>query len=129
MVKTKTKNAKKRQAPSHAEISRRGGAARTTAQNDARRRNAQLAGRPKRVCIHCGEGVRGGHVDQSLDTTCGAHGWRWRKPHELASPSSPSADQVLDALAFTIRASKATSPDSAILQTIIEAVRATGRAV
>jgi len=54
--------------------------------------NAQRAGRPRRVCVHCGERVYGGHVDRALDTTCGAHAWRWQtraEVHALAQ-ASPS---------------------------------------
>jgi hypothetical protein len=43
--------------------------------------NAQLAGRPRRICTTCGEPVVGGHVDRRLDLTCGAHGWRWQQKH------------------------------------------------
>jgi hypothetical protein len=73
MKKTTKKN------PAAQALGRLGGAAGTKAQNRARRENAQLAGRPRRVCRHCGEPVVGGHADRSLDETCGAHGWRWQK--------------------------------------------------
>jgi hypothetical protein len=61
-----------------------GGSANTDKQNAARKQNAQRAGRPRRVCITCNEPVVGGHVDRRLDTSCGAHGWRWQRrddPH------------------------------------------------
>lgn len=60
-------------------LGRLGGQARTSAQNAARKRNAQTAGRPGRVCTTCGEPVLGGHQDRRLDDTCGAHGWRWQR--------------------------------------------------
>src|SRR5215831_11639496 len=60
-------------------LGRLGGAAGTRAQNRARKKNAQLAGRPRRICTTCGEPVAGGHVDRRLDETCGAHGWRWQQ--------------------------------------------------
>jgi len=63
-----------------------GGRANTEAQLAARRKNAQLAGRPRRVCRHCGEPVRGGHADAALDTSCGAHGWRWQRPSHPDRP-------------------------------------------
>ena len=63
-------------------LGRLGGQAGTTAQNVARKRNAQLGGRPRRVCTHCGEPVVGGHVNRALDLTCGPHGWKWQKPSE-----------------------------------------------
>jgi hypothetical protein len=65
-------------------LGRLGGRAGTSKQNEARKRNAQRAGRPGRVCIACNEPVVGGHVDRRLDATCGAHGWRWQRrddPH------------------------------------------------
>lgn len=63
-------------------LGRKGGSANTVAQHRARQENAQLAGRPRRVCSHCGEPVRGGHVDKRQDATCGEHGWKWQKPSE-----------------------------------------------
>ena len=63
-------------------LGRLGGQAGTKAQNRARKQNAKLAGRPRRVCNHCGEPVIGGHVDRALDVKCGAHGWRWQKQSE-----------------------------------------------
>jgi hypothetical protein len=73
---------KKTMNPHARELGRLGGLAGTPAQNRARRRNAQHAGRPRRVCTTCGEPVRGGHVNRALDDTCGPHGWRWQKPSE-----------------------------------------------
>lgn len=61
-----------------AALGRLGGSANTPAQNKARKQNAQHAGRPARVCVCCGERVRGGHVNPKLDKKCGeGHGWRW----------------------------------------------------
>lgn len=56
-----------------------GGAAGTAAQNAARKRNAQKAGRPRRICKRCKQPVVGGHLDRALDDSCGAHGWRWQR--------------------------------------------------
>ena len=63
-------------------LGRLGGSANTRAQQRARKRNAQLAGRPRRICTHCGEPVIGGHADRLLDVSCGAHGWTWQKQSE-----------------------------------------------
>lgn len=74
-----------------------GGRAGTTKQNEARKRNAQRAGRPGRVCIKCNEPVVGGHVDRSLDTVCGAHGWRWQRrddPHDSTVDGSVSRERA-----------------------------------
>lgn len=64
------------------QLGRLGGSANTSKQNAARKKNAQMAGRPRRVCNHCGERVTGGHANKSLDVLCGAHGWHWQKAHE-----------------------------------------------
>jgi hypothetical protein len=68
--------------PAAQALGRLGGQAGTKAQNRARAQNAQLAGRPGRVCVDCGEPVHGGHKDRRLDKTCKGHRWRWRKPGE-----------------------------------------------
>jgi hypothetical protein len=60
-------------------LGRRGGRAKTPKQHAARKRNATKAGRPRRVCIHCGGAVVGGHVVRKQDERCGAHGWRWQQ--------------------------------------------------
>jgi hypothetical protein len=60
-------------------LGRLGGQANTAKQNAARRKNAKLAGRPRRVCKLCHQPVLGGHVDRALDATCGAHGWVWQQ--------------------------------------------------
>lgn len=82
---------KKRPAPAAAQSAAQllgslGGKANTRAQNIARARNAQRAGRPRRVCSVCHEPVRGGHLDRDLDETCGKHGWRWQKPEGAGRP-------------------------------------------
>jgi len=63
-------------------LGQRGGLANTEKQQAARKLNAKRAGRPRRVCVHCGEPVIGGHVDRSRDESCGAHGWRWQSRAE-----------------------------------------------
>jgi len=78
-------------------LGRLGGAANTPAQQRARRRNAQFAGRPRRVCTSCGEPVAGGHVDRRLDDVCGQHGWRWQQGAQ--APESPEKDLLRAVLA------------------------------
>jgi hypothetical protein len=65
-------------------LGRLGGSANTPAQKRARRENAKLAGRPRRVCTKCGEPVHGGgvHKDRALDETCGGLYWKWQKRSE-----------------------------------------------
>jgi hypothetical protein len=63
-------------------LGRLGGSKNSPKQQRARKLNAKRAGRPRRVCVHCGEAVKGGHVDRRLDSSCGAHGWRWQKRNE-----------------------------------------------
>jgi hypothetical protein len=70
-------------------LGRLGGQANTKAQNRARKQNAQLAGRPRRVCTHCNEPVVGGHADRALDESCGRHGWRWERAG-TGHPAPPS---------------------------------------
>jgi len=65
--------------PHAVKLGRRGGKAGSPAQKTARRSNIAGVGRPRRVCLVCGEPVTGGHVDRALDTSCGAHGWRWQR--------------------------------------------------
>jgi hypothetical protein len=72
---------KKKNAAAQA-LGRLGGSAGSVAQNRARKANAQFAGRPRRVCNHCGEPIVGGHANKALDLTCGAHGWHWQKQSE-----------------------------------------------
>jgi len=78
------------------QLGRLGGLANTEAQQRARQKNAQRAGRPRRVCIYCGEPVKGGHADPKRDKTCGAHGWCW---HRRFADPRPAAH--LDATLFT----------------------------
>jgi hypothetical protein len=71
-------------------LGQRGGLANTEKQQLTRKLNAKRAGRPRRVCLHCGEPVIGGHVDRSLDSSCGAHGWRWQsRAEQFAQHSAP----------------------------------------
>jgi hypothetical protein len=65
-------------------LGRLGGAANTTAQQKARRKNGTLGGRPRRVCTRCGEPVLGGgvHKDRALDASCGGRFWKWQKRSE-----------------------------------------------
>jgi hypothetical protein len=76
-------------------LGRLGGSKNTDAQLAARRRNAKLAGRPRRVCVQCGAPVRGGHHDAALDTSCGAHGWRWQRQSEDDRPPVPADPALL----------------------------------
>lgn len=75
------KNPTRKKNPAAVALGKRGGAAKTPKQNAARKQNAQLAGRPRRVCLHCGAPVVGGHVNRLLDqpSVCGPHGWRWQQ--------------------------------------------------
>jgi len=87
-----------RKNPAAQALGRLGGRAGTKAQNRARKANAQLAGRPRRICTHCGEPVRGGHADRSLDDSCGAHGWRWERAGTgVPAPPSPLLQLVREA--------------------------------
>lgn len=83
-TKTKTGKTRKTAAPENPAVAlgRLGGLANTEKQQKARALNAQKAGRPRRVCKHCGEPVVGGHVDRALDQKCGEHGWRWQSRRE-----------------------------------------------
>ena len=96
-VKTKAKKTKKLTPPAiapapldknpHAQaLGRLGGSQNTPAQVKARLKNAKRAGRPGRVCIHCGEPVRGGHQDPKLDATCHARAWTWAEPKNRREP-------------------------------------------
>lgn len=90
---TRTRTTKKSAAA--ALIGRLGGKAGTSKQNDARKRNAQLAGRPRRVCNVCGEPVKG-HLNIALDEACGQHGWHWQKKHErVAAVNGPKLAHVV----------------------------------
>jgi hypothetical protein len=76
-------------------LGRLGGKAGTSKQNAARKRNAQRAGRPRRVCITCNEPVVGGHVDRRLDASCGAHGWRWQRRDDPHVPNDDAVDTIV----------------------------------
>jgi len=73
---------KMKKNPAAVALGRLGGARNTRKQMEARKRNAQKAGRPRRVCAACGEPVLGFHVDRALDDSCGIHEWKWQKPSE-----------------------------------------------
>src|SRR5262249_30194749 len=78
--------------PAAVALGRLGGGANTTAQHRARQQNARRGGRPGRICVYCGEPVRGGHVDVKLDDRCGQHGWRWQQGHtDTIRPSGATA--------------------------------------
>jgi hypothetical protein len=85
--------------PAAQALGRLGGMANTKAQNRARKRNAKFAGRPGRVCVVCGEPVRGGHEDKRLDESCGHHGWRWSRGDDAApSPAVVLIREAIDAI-------------------------------
>lgn len=87
--------------PAAQALGRLGGSAGTKAQNKARKQNAKLGGRPRRVCTHCGEPVSGGHTDRTLDETCGAHGWKWEQGgRDVDAPPNPVIDLLRDAIAI-----------------------------
>jgi hypothetical protein len=112
-------------------LGRLGGQANTPAQQAARRRNAQRAGRPRRVCETCGEPVVGGHADRRLDRQCGQHGWRWeRGGTRLPTPANPDRT-ALDAIARHLSTPALTDIVGAIdtLTAIADLVRLTGRTV
>ena len=88
--------------PAAAALGRLGGARNTKKQQAARKRNAQLAGRPGRVCAHCGEPVLGGHVDRRLDTTCGQHGWRWSQRGSPVAHKPNPMRAALDQIAAVV---------------------------
>lgn len=85
-------------------LGRLGGSANTAKQNRARRANAKLGGRPRRVCAHCNQPVRGGHVDRKLDTSCGQRGWRWESAggERKAPPDENAAELALDDIATAL---------------------------
>ena len=96
MAKAKTIPPKNKAAQA---LGRLGGSRNSKAQQRARKRNAQLAGRPGRVCATCLQPVLGGHVDRTLDETCGQHGWKWMRAGKK-HPAPPNADRAaLDQLA------------------------------
>lgn len=106
-------------------LGRLGGAANTPAQQRARKRNAKLAGRPGRVCLHCGEPVAGGHVERALDESCGQHGWRWQQGAN-GKPTATGATATLDAIATELRRGR-NRDDQDTIRAIADLVRASGR--
>jgi len=85
--------------PAAQALGRLGGQANTKAQNRARKQNAQQAGRPRRICTHCGEPVVGGHADRALDDTCGRHGWRWERAGTgVPAPPSKALQLIREAI-------------------------------
>lgn len=109
-------------------LGRLGGMANTPAQQRARQRNAQKAGRPGRVCVHCGQPVIGGHADRNLDASCGAHGWRWERAGVRHPAPLSDERRALDAIAkvLAVAAARGTDPS---FEAIARAIRSTGRAV
>lgn len=110
-------------------LGRLGGQANTRAQQLARKRNAQKAGRPRRVCNHCSMPVAGGHVDRKLDKTCGQHGWSWERagqPH--TAPKDPEAI-ALDDIANVLRDSPPGRDAPDVVQHIARVLRGVGRKV
>jgi hypothetical protein len=108
-----------------AALGRLGGSANTKAQQRARKRNAQLAGRPRRVCAKCGEPVRGGHLDRALDDVCGAHGWRWQQGDRPAGrpAAAPSAAQLLVVLTAALAQASVPPAIRTALESAVSALR------
>jgi hypothetical protein len=89
-VKTTPKKTRPKKLPGHPgmteknpaaqALGRLGGTRNTEAQKKARLKNAKRAGRPARVCVHCGEPVWGGHKDKRLEQTCPGRAWTWGHP-------------------------------------------------
>jgi len=72
-------------------LGRLGGSRNTPAQVKARADNAKLAGRPGRVCAHCGEPVYGGHKNSKQNKRCDSHTWEWQKPRDvIVAAQTPS---------------------------------------
>jgi len=63
-------------------LGRLGGSQNTPAQIQAKRRNAELAGRPGRICADCGQPVHGWHKNRALDFRCQGRTWRWQSQNE-----------------------------------------------
>jgi len=73
--------------PAAQALGRLGGSRNTQAQKDARAANSKLAGRPGRICAHCGLAVYGGHKDAKQNKRCDGRTWEWQKPRDvLVSP-------------------------------------------
>ena len=68
--------------PAAQALGRLGGVKNTPAQVKARARNAKFAGRPRRICVTCGEPVHGGHKDQRQNVRCAGTTWKWQKQSE-----------------------------------------------
>lgn len=107
-----------------AALGRLGGAVNSPAQQRARKRNAKLAGRPGRVCVHCGEPVAGGHVDRALDESCGQHGWRWQQGANGTVRPAGGVTLTLATIAAITRRRSLTDADR--LAQIVAALRAVG---
>lgn len=114
--------------PAAQALGRLGGAKNTPAQQRARKRNAQKAGRPRRVCTKCAQPVIGGHADRALDATCGAHGWRWERAgvdHPAPVNRERAAlDAIADVLAVAVERNIEPSFDA-----LARIVRNTGRKI
>jgi len=118
------KHAKKN--PAARALGRLGGLANTPKQNKARALNAQKAGRPGRVCKKCAQPVLGGHVDRTLDDSCGQHGWRWERAGvSVAAPVGPER-KALDAIAAAMTGVEWNADTCAAVAAIL---RGTGRPV
>lgn len=123
----------KRKNPAAVALGRRGGSANTPAQRAQRQAAAQFAGRPRRVCVDCGQPVVGGHQDRRLDETCGPvrHGWRWQQGSAPANGngaggvSAVGDGRALDALCGFL---EAVGDDGLIpWHAVADYVRASGR--
>jgi len=77
--------------PAAVRLGRLGGSKNTAKQQAARRQNAPLGGRSRRVCTSCGSHVdyrkidgvtHHGHLDPALDASCHGHRWTWQTPSE-----------------------------------------------
>lgn len=91
----KTKAVHVHKDPAAVALGRKGGAQNTRAQQEAREQNGQRGGRPGRVCVFCSEPVGSGHDDRKLDSTCGAHGWRWKRKHDLPGSQREALERDL----------------------------------
>jgi len=107
-------------------LGRLGGSRNSPAQQRARKRNSKLAGRPGRVCATCLQPVLGGHVDRSLDDTCGMHGWKWMRAGKR-HPAPPNPERAaLDRMAEAM-SGQSWSADTC--DAIAAILRDTGRSV
>lgn len=69
--------------PAAQSLGRLGGLRNTPAQAKARAINSKLAGRPGRICAHCGEAVYGGHKNSKQNRKCDGRTWEWQKPRDV----------------------------------------------